>query len=584
MPEATTETGFTYQTPANQAPKDFSDLGASPADLNAFLTDWNAYQGAWTKMSIVGNPWSNLFDAPRPGYIDPQVDGWPTGDAVPVMWTPFPARLTKFFGSKESVNQPQLKQTLSAAQIYEMADTGGITVDGAAWTLYNPDPKATDVLTIPAVKCPQTDWQGPYMPFAPVGPRGWLDEYNEFSVAWSDGPGSTILSIQFTSENPAYWTALWQYNPAMVADLYRQYIDPAVAEEDLYLRYPAGSPQAGEVVMDPTTGRPAYDLVNKWNRGTVRVPGQSGGAMHLTSPPNTLSAEVYLAAASTILRQSANGNDPQALLCCSKYGQNFRNSDPNIGATANNVAAAGLYLTLTNPVALYIQTPDWTQFQTPDGTPASEFWTVTRGTADGGQGKDSILQATFAVPADKGYTVSDIKIMQGGEWTPICWASQIQQAFKIALRVTPAPGYKGVPQPCVTEKIPAQPCPVQLVPETLFLGVSPTDLPLGVAPGSTTRVALVVQGASEDTTAANARLQFQDPAITATVVDFLPDAGSVPGQTSDNGTQVLIADLAVGADAVGGLATLRVLNPDEAADTTADAHPWAIGLLYIMAG
>jgi hypothetical protein len=306
--------------------------------------------------------------------------------------------------------------------------------------------------------------------------------------------------------------------------------------------------------------------------------------MHLTSPPNTLSAEVYLAAASTILRQSANGNNPQALLCCAKYGQNFRNSDPNIGATANNVAAEGFFLTLTNPVALYMQTPDWTQFQTPDGTPASEFWTITRGMVANGNGTDSILQATFAVPPSKNYTVSDIKIMQGGVWTPIRWASQIQQAFKIALRVTPAAGYKGIPQPCVTDNIPSQPYPVQLVPETLFLGLSPTDLPLGIAPGTTTRVALVVQGASEATTTANARLQFQDPAITATVVDFLPDAGSIPGQTSGSGTQVLIADLTVGTGAIGGLATLRALNPEEAADTPAGAHPWAIGLLYVMVG
>ncbi|MGC2856610.1 hypothetical protein ACM64Y_14140 [Novispirillum sp. DQ9] len=576
-------TDFTYMTPANQAPVDFDDLGVPATRLNAFLVEWNAYQDAWTKMSIVGNPWSNEFDAPRPGYIDPAVDGWPAGGAVPVMWTPFPARLTKFFGSPESVAQPQIKTQLSAAQLNELAATGGITLDGTAWTLYSPDPKATNVLEIPAVKCPQADWAGPWTPFVPAGPRGWLDEYNEYCVTWSDGVGSKITSVQFTSENPAYWLALWQYDPSMVTELYQKYVDPAVAEEDLYLRYPDGAANAGEPVMDPTTGRPAYDPTNKWNSGTLRVPGQSGGAMHLTSPPNTLSAEVYLAAASTILRSAATSADPQALLCCSKYGQNFRNSDPNIGATANSVAAKGFYLTLTNPVGLYMQTPNWSLFRTPDGTPASEFWTVRRGTVNGGNGNDSILQAVFEVPASKGYTVSDIEILDSssGTWSKIQWASQMQQTFKIALRVTPQAGYAGVPQPCVTDREPSQPYPVQLVPQTLFLGVSPTDLLLGVTPGTTTRVSLVVQGASADTTAANARIQFQDPAISATVVDFLPDAGSIPGQTSGSGTQVLVADLTVGAAAAGGLPTLRVLNPDEAADIPADEHPWAIGLLYV---
>lgn len=578
-------TDFTYQTPADQAPVDFQDLGASAVQLNEFLVDWNVDMDGWTRSSIIGNPWTNDFDAPRPGYIDPQTQGWPAGPAVPVMWTPYPARLTKFFGSPESVNQPQIHTQLTTAQLNELAATGSIVLNSQTWVLYNPDPKATDVLQIPAVKCPQTDWTGPYMPFQPAGPRGWLDEYNEFSVTWTSGVGSQIKSVQFTSENPAYWLALWQYDPAMVTGLYQKYIDPAVVEEDLYLRYPVGSDKAGQPVIDPTTGRAAYDTTNKWNSGTLRVPGQSGGAMHLTSPPNTLSAEVYLAAASTILRQSANGNDPQALLCCSQYGQNFRNSDPNIGATANKVAAAGNFLTLTDPVGLYMQTPTWTSFRTPDGTPASEFWTVTRGTANGGNGNDSILQAVFEVPADKGYTVSDIEILDAntGTWSKIRWASQIQQAFKIALRVTPKSGYKGVPQPCVTERVPQQPYPVQFVPETLFLGNSPTDLPLGVAPGSTTRVALVVQGASEATTAANARIQFQDPAVSAAVVDFLPDAGSVPGVTGGSGTQVLIADLTVGAGAGAGIATLRALNPEEAADVSADDHPWSVGMLAIKA-
>ena len=54
--------------------------------------------------------------------------------------------------------------------------------------------------------------------------------------------------------------------------------------------------------------------------------------MHLTSPPNTLGAEVYLAAAATLLR-NVGSYDPQNMICCSKYGQPYRNSDPHIGFT-----------------------------------------------------------------------------------------------------------------------------------------------------------------------------------------------------------------------------------------------------------
>jgi hypothetical protein len=113
-----------------------------------------------------------------------------------------------------------------------------------------------------------------------------------------------MRKITFTSENPAYFLAMWRIDPNAVLGLYRDYIDPNVQLQDLYLRYTADckTGKAGDPVIDPTTGLPAYDTVNKWNAGTACTPGQFGGAMHLTSGPNTLSAEVYLAAAATIMR------------------------------------------------------------------------------------------------------------------------------------------------------------------------------------------------------------------------------------------------------------------------------------------
>jgi hypothetical protein len=123
------------------------------------------------------------------------------------------------------------------------------------------------------------------------------------------------------------------------------------------------------------------------------------------SPPNTLGAEVYLAAAATLLRNVSN-YDEQSMICCSLYGQPFRNSDPHIGFSVNQIVKnLGLTVALADPVGLYIQEPDWSTYKTPDGAPASEFWTVTRGNSP-----NQILHAVFAVPASKGYTVSDITI------------------------------------------------------------------------------------------------------------------------------------------------------------------------------
>jgi hypothetical protein len=80
----------------------------------------------------------------------------------------------------------------------------------------------------------------------------------------------------------------------------------------------------GAVVYDPVTGRPAYNPLNRWNSGPVvkRIgdPASfSGGAMHLTSTPNTLQTELGLAGAATPQYQSGN-DDVQAVADFGKPG------------------------------------------------------------------------------------------------------------------------------------------------------------------------------------------------------------------------------------------------------------------------
>lgn len=585
-------TQYVFNTPAAQGPADYRKTGQSDTALAQFLQAWNDNVAQWTAMSVIGNPWSNQNDAPRAWYFNPVTAGWPSGAPVPIHWTAFPNRLPTFFGNPQIVNGKQLTEPLTVRQIYQLADLNSITVDGNTFVLYSADPHAGNVLQIPTRKCPEIGWTGDYMPFSPNGPRGWLDEYCEWSVTWVDNePGGSIESITFTSENPAYWLTLWNQDPNVVLQLYQLYVDPAVQLADLYLLYPEGNPQAGEPVVDPITGNPAYDPTNKWNAGTLRIPGVSGGAMHLTSPPNTLSAEIYLAAASTIQRSGAGPTDPQALICCSQYGQSFRNSDPTIGAGGNR-AAASVLISLADPVGLYMQTPNWSLFTTPDGTSAAEFWTVTRGAADPQQGTntDSILQAVFAVPADKGYTMDKILVNDPftGVATPLVSAGQIAATMQIALRVqTMQPSPSTPPNQamgCVADQVASslQPWPAQFIPSTLFYGNSPSDLPSRLAPGRTVTMVLVVQGASSDTTTANARVQFDDPGITATVTTFFPNAGAIPGLTNAGGTQAYLLDVTVAADAPVGAFGIRALNPYEAADPPVEQHPYEQGLAMVV--
>lgn len=566
-----------FTSPAGQAPKDFQKLGLEQ-QLPQFETDWSNNLDGWTQAAIIGNPWSSLNDAPRAGYYNPLIEGF-DDNATPVEWTPFPNRLIVYLTQAGSAANPQLGgKPLSMEQVMALADNGEIDINGTALKLY--DPQGTgNLLNLPTVRCPQIDWNGPYKPFSPSGPRGWLDEYCEWSIT-RDATGK-LRSVMFTCENPAYYLTLWRINPEAVLGLYKDYIDPSVVIEDLYLRYAYDQPtgKKGEPVIDPTTGRAAYDVTNKWNSGTARVPGQYGGALHLTSGPNTLSAEIYLAGAATIQRPDASSVNAQTLICCAQYGQNFRNSDPFIGFSANSLAGANR-ITLTDPVGLYLQQPQsFANWKGPKGEDVSQYWKVTRGSAGTGPGGiDQILHAVFEIPESAGFSISDVTI----DGKPIEYIGQIANQMKVALSASTLNSIEPPITPCVADRTTAiQPYPVQLLPLELFYGESPSDLPALLKPGSSHQFVLVVQGADAGTTAATARIEFSNPGVTAQVSEFLANATPVPGVTSANGTQGYVMTIKVAANAAPGLVQLRALNPSEAANPSADEHPWASSLAIV---
>jgi len=573
-------TPFTrFSPPANQAQKDYQKLGLEQQQAQ-FDTDWSNNLAGWTEAAIIGNPWTGLYDAPRTGYFNPLISGF--GDAPPAVidWTPFPNRLITYLTQADSAKNPQLGgKPLTMDQVMQLADTGEIDINGTPLKLY--DPLGSNTLQLPSIRCPQIDWTGPYAAFTPSGPRGWLDEYCEWSITL-DANGN-MRSVMFTCENPAYYLTMWRIDPKAVLGLYRAYIDSAVQLEDLYLRYPVDQPtgKQGEPVIDPTTGLPAYDVTNKWNSGTARKPGQFGGALHLTSAPNTLSAEIYLAGASTIQRSDDSSENPQTLICCAKYGRNYRNSDPHIGFVANGIAY-GNRISLTDPVGLYLQQPkNFSKWKDPQGNSVSQYWQITRGTAGTGPlGSDQILHAVFEVPEKAGFSINDITI----DGQKITHVGVIANQMKVALSASPLDAIKPVIQPCVTDRSTGlQPCPVQLLPLSLFYGLSPSDLPAWLAPSSSNQFILLVQGSDAATTAANARIQFSNPGVKAQVIEFQTNATPIAGTTDNSGTQGYIITITVAANAPPGLVQLRVLNPDEPANPSDTDHPWASALAIVPA-
>jgi hypothetical protein len=216
------------------------------------------------------------------------------------------------------------------------------------------------------------------------------DEYLEW-VSIRDANG-IISEVIFTCEGPEYWDTLAQ-DRDLLNTLYQELLPDNLKSlfqvSDLYFPQNVrwANPNAGGQIQHFKTGD--YNPYNKWN---------IAGAIHLTHPANTLEAEIALARFASLLYGNPTPvtSDPD-LICCALYGEVNRNSDPTIGSGVNAQVAAGKYVSLRNPIGLYIKSIDSSQFTMPNGDPIANFndYFVPIRQSDDGQ---MIVRARFKVP------------------------------------------------------------------------------------------------------------------------------------------------------------------------------------------
>jgi hypothetical protein len=248
------------------------------------------------------------------------------------------------------------------------------------------------------------------------------DEYLEWVVRRDDATGK-IKEIIFTCEGPEYWERISQ-DKDLLLQLYRKYASPEVKLSDLL------------------SSNGTYKRNNKWNMSA---------AIHLTHPANTLGAEINIAVRTTVLRGSGTpiSND-HALICCGAYGVVNRNSDPKIGATVNAAVRDGNWVSLRDPIALYISDIDSSQFTKPDGSAITDFttryWNVIRGSADDGM----ILRASLKVPEDEMFENKPLllgDLLISGD--PLLHGGQVADTIDVGLYATIVPGApKATPIAC----------------------------------------------------------------------------------------------------------------------------------------
>jgi hypothetical protein len=585
------------------------DFPANSPEYADLANRWNVNVDGWIQQAMPSAP--SFF------YNPLQTDIPSSAAAAIVNWVAFPGRLDQFYSATPPVS-PTNPNPLTQQQIYSLADTG-----------YTDGTQANSFPQIPATLCPQADWNGSLKTFGPYGPRGWLDEYCEWSAARDTN--NNLIRVDFACENPEYWNTVWNVSPERVRELYEQTLNwgapsgqmISVSLEDLQLY-----DQNNHPVIDPETGRAAYNPLNKWNSGpvAVRTGSQSsftGGVMHLTSTPNTLQTELGLAGAATVQYQPPGGSgnsDPQALICCGNYGQEYRHSDPHIGQSVNQLVGGQLLgspqlVCLADPVGLYIQLPENPgafQFSpnivpgttVPAGAKATDIWQIVRGSA---KLTDPVTNQPFAgsfvlhvacqIPQSwlqmtPTLTLADVLI--NGQ--PIAWAGQIANQFKIGLFARPLAATSNPAQaPCAsTISPPGQ--PLQCMYAALwdaYYAINepcPTGTAMSLA-SNTTFIAPwlpsigVVQQLVLTCTNTNAQPTVQvlltdgsgpDPNIAVTVTKSVPITYAVPGNSYPGNYTALYLDMIVPAQQPGGLRGIQIT-----AGGAAQSLPAAI---FIIAG
>lgn len=437
-------------------------------DPPAFLPDFNAIPGqseAWHR--AVSNWFDTSIDTDRPlvgtgtfqFYNPARFD--PAGSVVEqaITWNAFPKELLRQFGRDRAMREADTLWTLD--RYY--SDLQGVPVDRA--------------------KYPQLF----HYYFRPH------DEYCEWHVV-RDPQTNQILRVIFTSEPPEFWFALFggvipndpnQFpgNRKVLLSRYHEMISPDVQPDDLVAKEDIVAPNGTFALKGQ------YNPYNKWNT--------THGIAHLGAPPNSLTAEIQLGADATVLRHDSLGRllvEADPLICCAAYGGPDRNSDPTIGAGVNALARLGAYVTLKNPVGLYMDHIDLSGWKARDGKDVTDCVHVVRGMPQ------MIERLVVEVPEERGFTVSDITI--GG--VPINYGGQIAECITVKLT-----GLANLQ----SERISNQPvaCDARCCIDPAYPNALKRSIRTSIALPSGTREAYVGQGRAEAVTSVAAIVETAKP-------------------------------------------------------------------------
>lgn len=228
--------------------------------------------------------------------------------------------------------------------------------------------------------------------------RDAQDEYFEWRVD-RDARGK-ITKLTFVTESSEYYQELWTHDPNLVVGLYQSLVNPAVTQSDLEL---SGG---------------GYNKFNRWN--TV------DGIVHYIQDINTIPAAIGLSQGAVNSRPPNRDN----FEATPGLATATTSVDPRVSFDIYMLVRKGLYVTLRDPLGLYIAGWNGSGLAHPDGSPAGDYWKITRG-APG-----VILRLEYEVPKSLGFVVGDMTL--GGR--PIDYGGQLAEQITVMIG-----GQAGIP-------------------------------------------------------------------------------------------------------------------------------------------
>jgi len=217
-------------------------------------------------------------------------------------------------------------------------------------------------------------------------------EYFEWKVDRANGK---ISKVAFVTETSEYYQHLWAVDRTAVVNLYRKLVSQSVVEADLHIKG-------------------AYNKFNKWNT--------THGIVHYIHPANSNFDAIQLS------RDAVKSPPP--------FSDNYEarpalfnrptSADPRISFDVHMFIRKGLYVSLRNPVGLYISGWENSGITHPDGSVAGNYWRIVRGVPG------MVLRLEYEVPASLGFVVGDLKI--GGR--RIEYGGQLAEHITVSLAST----------------------------------------------------------------------------------------------------------------------------------------------------